>query len=376
MTEQEKARLRTLADKYLKNTISDTERAELEAWFLEQQDEPLEILGDFARDEEELERRIFQTVQARTGQQARVRKLDRWPRIAVAASILLALGAGTYFALHQKEPVQQIAQHDVAPFSKQAILKTGHGSTIVLNHNTKGLLAQYANTHINQSTGEQIAYTNQEPSETAVFDTLQIPAGGRPYHLKLADGSAVTVNVASALRFPENFRKNNNEIELIAGEAYFSIKHNASSPLIIKAARQVIEDVGTEFNVNTYSDEPESRTTLVEGAITVNHKGLAPGQQAILAGTNLTIATADLMQTLAWKKGDFVFNGENIRTVMRELARWYNIEVSYQGSITETGFYIRISRSKNISEVLKMLERTGKVHFKIEGRRVTVYSKK
>ncbi len=305
-----------------------------------------------------------------------VRRITVWPRIAAAASILIALGIGSFFILHKKQTVQ-VAQNDVAPFSRQAILKTGHGKILQLDSNRKGLLAQYANTNIH-TTGEAVTYTNSNTAETeAVFDTLQVPAGGKPYRLKLADGSQVMVNVASSLRFPENFRTKSNNIELLSGEAYFTIIHNVTAPLTIKAKDQVIEDIGTEFNVNTYDDEADSRTTLVQGAVKVNSQALIPGQQAIITGGRLTVAQADLEQVTGWVKGDFVFNGEQVPEVMRQLARWYNIEVHYQGNIPKVGFYLKISRSKHISEVLQGLERsTNKVHFKIEGRRVTISAKK
>ncbi|MDR3490472.1 MAG: DUF4974 domain-containing protein [Gammaproteobacteria bacterium] len=379
MTQEEKARLRLLADKYLKDTISESERAELEAWFRQQRDEPLDIPSGFADDEEALERRIFNAIEARTGQHQEARRVALWPRIAAAASVLLLLSAGGYFILHRqsKQQTVSLAKQDIAPFSQNAVLKTGHNKKIILDSTNKGLLAQYANTSIQKTSGDQLVYSNNnEPEAKVVFDTLQVPAGGKPYHLKLADGSAIIVNVASTLRFPENFRKNNNEVDLIAGEAYFSIIHNSKAPLIVKAKDQTVEDVGTEFNVNTYNDETDSRTTLVEGAVKVNKRFLLPGQQAIITGTNLAIAKADVEQTTSWKNGYFRFNGEEIQTVMRELARWYSIEVKYEGKISKEGYYVKISRSKNISEVLRVLERTNSVHFKIEGRRVTVLSKK
>lgn len=324
--------------------------------------------------DEERKEAVFHAITDEPQQQQKSHR--KWYRIAAAASLFIGIGVAAYFILHQ-EPKPQVAQNkqDVAPFSKLAILKTGHGKTIILDSTQKGALAQYANAQI-QKTGDQIAYTNNSETARPIFDTLQVPAGGKPYHLKLADGSAVIVNVASTLRYPENFRKGQSGIELISGEAYFTIVHNTASPVTIKANGQTIEDIGTEFNVNIYSDEPDSRTTLVEGALSVNHKKLNPGQQAIIIGNNLTIAAANIMQVTAWKEGYFRFNGEKIQAVMRELARWYNIEVKYEGKIADVGYYVKISRSKNISEVLKALERTNSVHFKIEGRRVTVLSKK
>jgi len=383
--------LKALYPKLLDGTLTEAELARLEDYFRTGDPETLyalvrqelafgEELPLASPAEQAMLDAVYQNVLQQTQRQRAmpghpVRRL--WPRIAAAASILLALSFGGYWLWH-KQSVQQLAQNDVAPFSQQAILKTGHGKTLTLDSNTKGTLAQYANTHIQQNNGQQIAYTNSgEADEKAIFDTLQVPAGGKPYHLKLADGSQVIVNVASAVRFPENFRKNNNEVQLIAGEAYFSIVHNSAMPLIIQAKDQTIEDVGTVFNVNTYDNEPVNRTTLVEGKIKVNKKTLAPGQQAVVNGDQLSIVQADLEQTLSWVKGDFIFNGEHIQEVMRQLARWYNIEVQYQGKVPAVGFYLEISRSKPISEVLAALGRTtNKVHFKLEGRRVIISAKK
>ena len=379
--------LKALYPKLLDGTLTEAELARLEDYFRTGDPETLYALvrqelafGDelplASPAELALLDTVYQNVLQQTQRQRAMPVRRLWLRIAVAASILIALSFGGYWLMH-RQPVQQLAQNDVAPFSQQAILKTGHGKTLTLDSNAKGTLAQYANTHIQQNNGEQIAYTNSgEADEKVIFDTLQVPAGGKPYHLKLADGSQVIVNVASSLRFPENFRKNDNEVALISGEAYFSILHNAQAPLTIKAKDQLIEDIGTEFNVNTYNDEPDSRTTLVEGAIKINKKILAPGQQAVINDHALTIVQADIGRAVGWIKGDFVFKGETIQQVMRELARWYNIEVEYEGKPTEVGFYLKIARSKNISEVLNALERTNHVHFKIEGRRITVLSKK
>jgi len=366
-----------LAAKIENGTASKAELGLYNAWFNAYADELVwkeNELGPLQGRKD----RLFDNIQAEIKKQKSTKVIPLYYKIAVAASFaLFAIGSAYYF-LHEEKTVQ-VAQikHDVAPFSKLAVLKTGHGKTIILDNIDKGMLAQYGNTHIQKTTADQIAYTNNESADNKViFDTLQVPAGGKPYHLKLADGSAVIVNVASTLRYPENFRKGNSEIELIGGEAYFTIVHNPNSPVTIIAPHQYITDIGTEFNVNAYGDEPSYFTTLVEGAIKVNQKTLIPGQQAVITINNLTVETANILRVTAWKDGYFRFNGEKIQAVMRELARWYNIEVKYEGKVADVGYYVKISRSKNISEVLKALERTNSVHFKIEGRGITVLSKK
>lgn len=283
----------------------------------------------------------------------------------IAASVLLAAGTA-YFFLKPNE--QQPIKHDVAPFTAAAILKT-HGKTIILEKARNGKIES----NITKSAGEQLTYTSDHEI-TPVYDTIQIPAGGRPYTVKLSDGSRITLNAATTLRYPETFSKNRTEqVELISGEIYAEIVHNENAPLTIKAPGQLIEDIGTEFNINAYNDEPDKRTTLVEGSIKVNSTTLKPGQQTI-NGT-LNREAFNLEQTVAWKNGDFNFRGEHIQTIMRQLARWYNIEVIYEGKITNEIFFAQVSRKRNLSFVLRSLEKTKKVKFKIEGRRVTVLSK-
>jgi len=292
-----------------------------------------------------------------------------WSRIAISASIFITLFTGYYF-IKSKLHKQLVAQHDVQPFTGQAILRTGRSGLIILDRAPKGQLTAY----MAKSAGNTIVCVNNSSNEI-VYDTLEVTAGGHPYRLRLSDGSEVIVNVASKLRYPEKFRKGTSQLELIEGEAYFHILHNANAPLNIKAKDQTITDIGTEFNINIYKDEPDGRTTLVEGEVKVNSKTLKRGDQAIVKGQKLTISTANLTQVTAWKEGFFRFNGEHIDVVMRELARWYNIEVKYEGELTDVGFYIKISRAKPISEVLQALEGTNSVHFKIEGRRITVLRK-
>ena len=298
-----------------------------------------------------------------------------WPRIAAAASVLIMLGAGTWFLVNKTAKVKPA--NDVAPYTAVAILKSG-GRKILLDSTANGPIAQ---TQITKTAGEQLAYATASESPVAVYDTLQIPAGGRPYTVKLSDGSKITLNAATTLVFPEAFTKDRKEsIELIKGEVYAQIVHNPQAPLTIKAPGQLITDIGTEFNISAYPDEPDERTTLVEGSVKVNARAkaqtLVPGQQTILTADNFIVAPANIRQTIAWKEGMFRFNGENIYAVMRQLARWYNIEVIYQGKVTSVGFYGKVTRNRNISEVLRILERSQKVKFKVEGRRVTVLSTK
>ncbi len=183
----------------------------------------------------------------------------------------------------------------------------------------------------------------------------------------MPDGSKVWLNAQSSITFPTAFN-GKERIVKITGEALFEVSHNAKQPFKVQTQKQTIEDIGTIFNVNAYADEPTTKTTLIAGKVKVNDMLLTPGQQT--DGSH--IKTVNTKRYTAWKSGDFYFEDDSIQTVMRQLSRWYNIEITYEGNITKDGFNAQISRSKNISAILHILENTKGVHFKIEGRRVTV----
>jgi ferric-dicitrate binding protein FerR (iron transport regulator) len=364
MQEQE---LKDLLARIHDGTATDNEKAFIENWYLQYR--------EAGNTDYTLEERLEDAGAIWSGLQPVQTKpapKKLWPRIAAAASILLVLSSGAYFMLHERrEPAD-----DVSPYSAFAVLKSG-GRMILLDDTKNGKIAQ---TVVTKSPGEQLMYVPNGNPHTSVYDTLQIPAGGRPYTVVLSDGSRITVNVATSLRYPEVFSKNRKEqVELISGEIYAEVVHNTAAPLQIKTPGQVITDIGTAFDVSAYTDEADVRTTLIEGAIRVNaagqEKNLAPGHQSILNAKSLIEQVADVAQVTAWKDGLFRFNGERIEVIMRQLIRWYNIEVVYEGKVTDEVFYGRVNRKRNLGEVLRILERSKKVHFKVEGRRVTVLSK-
>jgi ferric-dicitrate binding protein FerR (iron transport regulator) len=356
-----------LLEKFRAGECTEQEKIRLRNWFHTINAELPSGLN--AEELENIGTNIWQDLNLRT-KPVPVRRL--WRRIAAAASVIAILGAGTYLLTNNPSKPKPTA-NDISPYSAMAILKTG-GKTIILDQAKNGRIAE---TQVIKSKGEQLAYANTNEETKAIYDTIQIPEGGRPYTVKLSDGSKVTLNTATSLRYPQHFSaKRNEEVELISGEIYAEVVHQENAPIKFIAPKQQIEDIGTSFNINAYPDETESRTTLVEGAINVNNRKLKPGQQAVITGNTLDIIKVDVDAVTAWKDGDFSFNGEHIEVIMRQLARWYNIEVVYEGKKTEEVFYGRITRKKNISEVLKVLERTQKIHFKIDGRRVTVLNKK
>ncbi len=187
----------------------------------------------------------------------------------------------------------------------------------------------------------------------------------------------VWLNAASSLKFPVKFAGKERVVEL-TGEAYFEVAPEAGKPFIVETVNEKVLVLGTHFNINAYSDEPVAVTTLLEGSIKVQSTQtgkasiLKPGQQSLLDASQFTIQAANLEEAVAWKNGYFRFNDERIADIMKKLERWYNIEVIYEGKPSEELFNGKISRFKDISQVLRMLEKTEGIHFKIQGRRVTV----
>ena len=218
----------------------------------------------------------------------------------------------------------------------------------------------------------QIATGNmQKPS----FNTITTPRGGE-YQLVLPDGTKVWLNAASSLKFPSAFTGKSRDVEL-TGEAYFEVAKNKERPFRVKFNNSEIEVLGTHFDVKAYKDDEEARATLLEGSIKITKNNeqriLLPGQQATESDKKgLKISAANIEEAVAWKNGFFIFHDLDIQSIMRTAARWYDIDVNYQGNLTNKQFGGRISKYKNISGLLKNLELTGTIHFTIEGRRVTV----
>jgi transmembrane sensor len=306
-------------------------------------------------------------------------------KITAAAAVLIFCTLGIYTLLHKKAQQQQIVHKqvtpDIAPGGNQAILTLSNGQQIRLNDTQSGRVASQAGKAIIIGGNGQVSYTNEhgagmQPAEI-VYNTLTTPLGNHR-DMTLADGTEVSLDAGSSITYPVVFDKKERVVS-ITGQVYFKVKHNASWPFNVKVKNMTIQDVGTEFNINSYDDEPQIKTTLITGSIKIN-KGnvqaqLMPGEQAVTSVNNkgIKVATVDTDPVIAWKNGVFFFKDEDFKTVMRKIARWYNVEVAYDPSAQidhiPGGW---VSRSKNISAVLKIMELTGKVHFKIEGRRVTV----
>lgn len=296
----------------------------------------------------------------------------RWRWIA-AAVIPVMIVAAYFWQSGNKKKNQPIAHttiiKDVTPGKNGAVLTLADGSNVVLDSAGNQQIAGQGNVQITNQNGLLTYNSNHGSMEETVFNTLRTPAA-RQYKLILPDGSKVWLNAGSSVRYPTTFKGKSREVET-TGEVYFEVVHNASKPFRVKTGSIVIEDIGTAFNINAYSDEPFVKTTLVEGSIRLlagsNNKVLRPGMQgAIKAGSSeIAVNNVEVEEIVAWKEGLFNFNNLDMETVMRQIGRWYNMEIVYEDKRPEGHFSGIIDRNTNLAFILKSLELSG-MRFKVE----------
>lgn len=398
------SRLTYLFQAYFNRTASSRERDELMA-LLEKAENDEQVKALLAQawgqthfinkifDDNQGEEMLANILQAEKADKSipvipRYRKFFNWTRVAAAAAILIAAFTGIYFLFNPK-PKRDIAQsgstnqkETIVPGGDKAILTLADGSAIVLDTLHTGSLPQQGNTRIVKLNTGSLAYNVGAGSQhETLYNTLSTPSGGQ-FQLMLPDGSKVWLNSSSSIRFPTAFSGDERKVEL-TGEAYFEVAKNPSRPFRVFIAPPLgggggmeVEVVGTHFNIMAYDDERSINTTLLEGSVKVSKgsagKLLVPGQQSkVGSGGDIKVTEADVEEAIAWKNGFFQFNSYDIETVMRQVARWYDVQVVYKDKIPGGNFSGIVSRKNNISRVLEILQGGG-VQFKIEGKKVIV----
>lgn len=309
---------------------------------------------------------------------------SRVGRYAAAIAVLL-IGVGVYFLLIKTSPSandKPVAEttpvkQDLAPGKDKAVLQLADGTTISLEDATNGLLSKQGNANVSKDGGVlnySLTNTNAAASGT---NTLRIPRAGK-WTLALSDGTQVILNSESSITYPVAFTGNSREVT-VTGEAYFEVAKDAKRPFIVTAKDMRVEVLGTHFNVNTYGDQDIVQTTLLEGSVRTSLDGgeivLKPGQQGVInsAGKLQLNTNVDLEKIMAWKNNDFDFQNDDIKTIMNQLARWYDVEIVYEGTPT-VRLTAQISKDKNVSAVFRALEEgaSGGAHFRVEGKKIIV----
>ncbi|MEO7214690.1 FecR domain-containing protein [Mucilaginibacter sp.] len=379
----------SLCEKYFKGICTPEEIALIKNYQHEFGiDDPLwdtNMMGDKARIKGLLQARLQNSL---SEQKPKIITFKPWRIAAIAASLLLFTCTGLYLVLKRNTlQISYTAKHnnipsaEIQPGSNKAVLTLSTGQSIVLDNAKNGLLSKQGDVAISKS-GDGLVVKNSGANQLAAqaaLNTITIPRGGK-YDIVLPDGTRVWLNSSSSLTFPTAFIGSERKVTL-TGEAYFEVAKNKAMPFRVNVNnKQVVEVLGTHFNISAYTDEQEITTTLLEGSVKVNYKNttslLKPGQMAVNnpAG-GITVQDANIDEVMAWKNGLFQFNNENITTVMKKVSRWYDVDVDFKGDMTSVNFDGNYSRSKTLTNLLKNIELMDKVHFVVEGRRVIVIGK-
>lgn len=370
-----------LIDKYNNGTASPEERAWVDHWYMK------EASGKRLTEEEDFEhlnQEIWEGTLKRSGLSEKKPQPEIWSRIAAAAAVLLLIAAGTYFYKTAYLPdspkkVQQYVQ-DIPAGGNKAVLTLANGEKVILTDVGEGKIAEQAGINISKTAEGQLIYTidpasAQNANIPITYNTIETPKGGQ-YQINLPDGTRVWLNSSSTLKYPTRFVAKERKVEL-KGEGYFEVARDLGKPFRVRSNQQEVEVLGTHFNVNAYPDENGIRTTLLEGSVKVKESGhlavLKPGEQSVLKGNSMTVDKVDTEMAIAWKEGYFMFKNASLQTLMRQLSRWYDVEVTYRGEIPPILFSGKVHRNTSLAQTLELLS-FSKVNFKIEGKKMSILS--
>jgi transmembrane sensor len=373
-----------LINKYLNGTATAQEEEKLLQWYREQNQKAVEWVAEIPDEEDLVKKRVLsklgEQIQDEVGVTTGRNKIYGF---LAAASAVIIISISLYFWNKPSEtlPLSKVKnerfKNDIPHGGNKAILTIAGSSQIVLDDAGKGIVSQQGDVTINKEKDGLVTYAlNDQEASTPQIHTISTPKGGQ-YQVVLSDGTRVWLNAGSSLQFPSVFTGKQRVVTL-SGEAYFEVAKNKNLPFKVSVNKMEIEVLGTHFNVMAYEDESNTTTTLLEGSVGVNSEFrnvvLKPGQRANLNKRTamVNVSTADTEEVMAWKNGYFMFSNEAIESVMRKISRWYDVDVIYQSDVSHKALWGTISRFQNVSEVLSMLEMTGVVHFKIEGRRIIV----
>jgi hypothetical protein len=397
-----KSKLARLLQEYFDNTISETELIELLNYLnVSETDDIIDIIKEEMHRLQDgpefsglIKHDVWQQIQSDprfiketlpTNEQPKVIKLYRKNWLKAVAAILIVSASLGLFLLNRKikTSVANVAQNQlsqpIVPGGNKATLTLSTGKVIQLDTANNGLIASAGKAQVLKKSNAQLVYDahpssadNREP----VYNILSTPKGG-VFQVVLPDGTKVWLNSASSLKFPIEFTGNERRVSL-TGEAYFEVAKNKDKPFFVDMNNVQVRVLGTHFNIAAYQDDNNITTTLLEGAVQVKSNNqlsaIKPGEQAVIDNnTNaISIKAANIEEVMAWKNGYFKFADEDIRSIMKKLSRWYDFDVEYHDELANVRLGGTFYRSKGINELLSYMEEVGKIHFKVEGRRIIV----
>ncbi|WP_316805524.1 FecR family protein [Pedobacter nototheniae] len=366
MTKLDQIRLQELANKYLRGTLNAAEELEFDQWFnsIHEKSDLGQVRLNYTEDEHRVA--IFKEIEDQIFSNHK-KSLSLWKLLSIAASFILCFGLAAYFLITAyKKPQQNIPQNltnDARPGTNKAYLTLSNGKRILLGDSLIGTLANQAGVEITKTAGHQLIYKiiDQPKNQAAsTYNTIETPRGGQ-YQVLLPDGTHVWLNSSSSLKYPTSFASMKTRKVELSGEAYFEVTKNKKIPFLVKVRDKAeILVLGTHFNIMAFDDEPVIKTTLLEGSVKIANKSfnnlLKPGEQAQLtAASKIDINEVDVNEAIAWKNGMFKFKKTKLDEVMRQLARWYDVDVLYPNGIPNTVFTGEMTKDVNASQVLDML---------------------
>lgn len=374
MTNPDNIRLQEIANKFLNGKISDAEQAEFDAWFNQIETNDIFVPESVASSQEEHRQIILNRIHEKINQYEKGNRVRRmWLRVA-AAVILMMLSFGLFKIFNKQISYQHTLSKlkSVTPGGNNAILTLANGKQIVLNNSRNGLLVNLGNITVSKANNGQVIYKVIGSAKNTLrvsYNTITTPNGGQ-YEVILPDGSKVWINSSSSLKYPTQFTGKERDVEL-NGEGYFEVAKNKLMPFKVSSHGQTVEVLGTHFNINAYTDEPGIKTTLLEGSVKVTVIGtekpqlLIPGQQAIFNKGGIMVSDADTAQAVAWKNGLFYFKDADVASIMRLLARWYNLKIDINGQLPERKFSGKIYKNLNAAQVLQIIDYSA-INYKVE----------
>lgn len=387
-------RLTFLFNRFLSRTLTEAERIELMGLGLERKyQEQLQLLiaeaGEKLIDEHEMDEEkatsIFQFI-IEGREEAKVinfKNKFNWKKLVVAATVLFAMITAGYFLLNKnkdvtKEQIVKVPDDIIAPSTNRAMITLADGSSVYLDSAANGELIQQGNIKLIKLANGQIAYqtASGEVIKELKYNTINNPRGSKVIDMTLVDGSRVWLNAGSSVTFPVAFIGNERKVS-VTGEAYFEIAPDKAKPFIVSKGTTSITVLGTHFNINAYEDEKNIAVTLLEGSVRVSADAgsltIKPDQQVLIQSTGAIALNknVNVEQVMAWKNGVFDFSKSDIGTIMRQIARWYDVEVEYEGAIPGGTYTGDVNRNTNVSNVLKILKLSG-VNYRIEGKKIIV----
>jgi ferric-dicitrate binding protein FerR (iron transport regulator) len=387
----QKEEVQELVEKYLHNIASKEEEERLLQWYWRESNLESEWELNSSQSERDLKSMIYNKITEQDESESDRYDSEKYKfkKIGTALLFLVVLALAAFFNPNQfrnsntDETLVVEQPLDILPGGSKAILTLADGRKIELDESKNGILVNQGGIKVHKNSDGIIEYTfskKETPSSNSldpaepVFNTIETPVGGK-YQLNLADGSKVWLNSSSSIRFPIFFSKDNREVEL-KGEAYFEVSKDAKRKFSVRSGIQTVEVLGTQFNINAYSDEKSIKTTLFEGEIRVidlktnDSKLLKPGEQSNV-DQSIQIRRIDTQTEIAWKEGYFHFKKADIETVMRQLGRWYGVTARYEGNLPKHHFSGAISNNLTLLEVLEILEKSN-IHFRLDGKEVVV----